>query len=224
MNTFSTQLMLSLAPKHLLKHDFYQAWNKGELTNEELRYYARQYFKHVNAFPRYISATHSLCENIQDRQVLLENLIDEEQGTENHPELWMRFAEGLGESRENVLAEAANPAIEKVVSTFERLSKSSYAEGLGALFAYEQQVPEVAATKIDGLEKFYHVKDERSLSFFNVHLKADVYHSQACSAMMDKLSPEEKVKASEAAHEAADALWDFLSSMPSGHCKEENMI
>ncbi len=30
------------------------------------------------------------------QQVLLGNLIEEEQGDENHPELWKRFAEGLG--------------------------------------------------------------------------------------------------------------------------------
>ena len=28
--------------------------------------------------------------------MLLDNLIDEEKGSENHPELWMRFAEGMG--------------------------------------------------------------------------------------------------------------------------------
>ncbi|GIS54804.1 hypothetical protein Ct9H90mP29_18460 [bacterium] len=31
--------------------------------------------------------------------MLLDNLIDEERGSENHPELWMRFAEGMGNSR-----------------------------------------------------------------------------------------------------------------------------
>jgi pyrroloquinoline-quinone synthase len=57
-----------------------------------LQIYAQEYYGHVSAFPRYISSIHSLCEKIEDRQVLLENLIDEEQGSENHPELWMQFS------------------------------------------------------------------------------------------------------------------------------------
>ena len=36
------------------------------------------------------------------RQLLLENLNEEEKGKENHPELWMRFAEGMGNSRNDV--------------------------------------------------------------------------------------------------------------------------
>ncbi|WP_255586014.1 hypothetical protein [Wolbachia endosymbiont of Mansonella ozzardi] len=39
------------------------------------------------------------------RQVLLGNLI-EEQGDENHPELWQHFAEGLGVSRSNLHEDA----------------------------------------------------------------------------------------------------------------------
>jgi pyrroloquinoline-quinone synthase len=33
---------------------------------------------------------------------LLDNLIEEEKGSENHPELWLRFAEGLGFDRDSV--------------------------------------------------------------------------------------------------------------------------
>ncbi len=63
-----------LDSKHLLKHEFYQAWTAGELNIDYLKTYAGQYFHHVDAFPRYISATHANCNNIKARQVLLENL------------------------------------------------------------------------------------------------------------------------------------------------------
>ena len=42
---------------HLLKHPFYVAWNNGELNQEILKDYAEQYYQHIKAFPRYISAT-----------------------------------------------------------------------------------------------------------------------------------------------------------------------
>ncbi len=74
---------------HLLKHPYYQKWNMGELTIPALQVYAQEYYHHVAAFPRYISAIHSRCSDIKNRQVLLANLIEEESGEENHPELWL---------------------------------------------------------------------------------------------------------------------------------------
>ncbi|MEG8230345.1 iron-containing redox enzyme family protein [Candidatus Rickettsia tasmanensis] len=63
----------------------------GKLTQSTLQIYEKEYYHHVTAFPRYISAIHSKCSDIQARQILLGNLIEEEQGEENHPELWKSF-------------------------------------------------------------------------------------------------------------------------------------
>jgi CoA-transferase family III len=41
-----------------------------------------------------LSALHSRCDDLDTRQVLLENLIDEERGAGNHPALWLKFAQG----------------------------------------------------------------------------------------------------------------------------------
>ena len=89
---FSKDLNEKLDEFHLLKHPFYIAWNKGELSLEIIRDYAEQYYHHVKAFPRYISATHSLCEDISKRKVLLENLQEEEDFDNDHPKLWKKFA------------------------------------------------------------------------------------------------------------------------------------
>ena len=58
---------------HLLKHPFYQAWMKGELTMETLRDYAGQYYHHVDRFPRYLSAIHSNCESSMELDVSIRN-------------------------------------------------------------------------------------------------------------------------------------------------------
>lgn len=211
--SFTSTLLTELAPKHLLKHPFYQEWTCGHLSIDSLQTYARQYFHQVKEFPRYVSATHSNCADIKSRQVLLENLIDEERGENNHPELWLRFAEGIGETRENVLNQELFPETKALIDTFMRLSRSSYEEGLGALFAYEYQIPEVAASKIEGLKKFYNVSDERTLSFFTVHLQADVWHAQACRELMESLNDVQKAKAKRAAHELSEKLWDLLTGV-----------
>mgnify|MGYP003300124937 CR=1 FL=1 len=63
---FSSDLGKKLDKYHLLKHPFYQIyWNEGKLNREIIKDYAEQYYQHVKAFPRYISATHSICEDIE---------------------------------------------------------------------------------------------------------------------------------------------------------------
>src|SRR2546428_13767981 len=88
-----------VAERHLLKHPFYVAWTEGRLSLDTLQRYAEQYYNHVAAFPRYLSAIHAQTEDLKVRQHILDNLNDEEQGDKNHPELWLRFAEALGCTR-----------------------------------------------------------------------------------------------------------------------------
>jgi len=211
---FTHSLLSNISDKHLLKHAFYQAWNEGNIPVETLRLYAEQYFQHVKAFPRYVSATHSHCDQIKARQVLLDNLIDEEKGEENHPELWLRFAEGIGTSRSRAETAESLPETKELVDTFMNLSGSSYAAGLGALFAYENQVPEIAQFKIEALKKHYDIEEQSTaLSFFKVHLQTDIYHRQALGHLLDELSAEDQQVAQKAARVAADQLWKFLDGI-----------
>ncbi|HSY90217.1 MAG TPA: dehydrogenase, partial [Candidatus Binatus sp.] len=58
MNTaeFLSQLDARIANYDLLFHPFYKAWAAGELTHEDLRHYAQDYYHHVEAFPSYLAA------------------------------------------------------------------------------------------------------------------------------------------------------------------------
>ena len=104
MNTHLDSIDRQIAAKHLLTHPFYLAWTRGELSVAALADYARQYYHHVAAFPTYLSAVHARCDDQPTRKQLLDNLVDEEAGSPNHPELWLQFAEGLGVSKEDVQA------------------------------------------------------------------------------------------------------------------------
>lgn len=202
--------------RSLLKHPFYQTWSAGGLTLERLRNYAAQYYRHVEAFPRYLSALHSRCEDLETRQALLDNLIDEERGAENHPELWLRFAEGVGASRQDVLAAAPSPSTRRLVDTFDRLAREGLvASGLAALYVYEAQIPPVAATKIDGLRQFYGICDDRSLRFFTVHQQADVYHAQTTARLLERhgISTDDARSAVTGAETALNALWEMLDGV-----------
>ncbi|MGL9703025.1 CADD family putative folate metabolism protein [Wolbachia endosymbiont of Cimex lectularius] len=205
---------------HLLKHQFYQSWNEGNLSLEALQIYAKEYYHHVAAFPRYISGIHSLCPNLKMRQVLLGNLIEEEQGDENHPELWQRFAEGLGVSRSDLREDAQINETQELVDGYFDIVRSGFAMGLGALYAYERQTPEVSKSKIEGLKKHYSIDDERSLQFFTVHMDADEWHSEECANLIADLNEEEQGKVMQGAKKGAKLLWGFLDGMMNAyaHC------
>ena len=206
---------------HLLNHSFYKAWNAGELSKETIREYAAQYFQHVSSFPRYLSAIHSNCDDIETRQLLLENLNEEEQGKENHPELWMRFAEGMGNTRKNVNETVPIKETEKLVKIFKKLSKSEkYHIGLAALYCYESMQPEISETKKDGLQKFYNINDEDTLKFFTVHMHADKWHRKVVRNIIKKVA-DSKSKQNEittSVEAALDSLNNFLTGMERVYC------
>ncbi|MEX2247689.1 MAG: CADD family putative folate metabolism protein [Dehalococcoidia bacterium] len=202
--------------RSLLKHPFYQAWQKGELTLGHLRGYANQYYHHVLAFPQYVSGAHAICPTQPDRQELLENLIEEERGEENHPELWLRFAEGVGASRDEVESAEALPETDRLVELFRDVTmRRSFPEACAALYVYESQVPEVAKTKIAGLKQFYGIGDERSLQFFEVHIGADEIHAEVGAGMVRRHTDGGAAREAvlRTGRECASALWGFLDGV-----------
>jgi pyrroloquinoline-quinone synthase len=216
MNSTSSLIDTKVAERSMLKHPFYQAWTEGRLPLDTLRAYARQYFHHVEAFPRAVSAVHSACPDRDGRRILAENLAEEEgieAGKQDHATLWLMFACGLGETETDIRAQKLNPETSALIGTFRRLSRQSYAAGLGALYAYESQFPGVASAKIEGLIDRYGIAEEETLRFFRVHESADVEHSAVCRALLDRLPEDQKTEAVAAAEELAAALWNFLSGV-----------
>lgn len=221
---FEEKLRDAVMEYSMLKHPFYVAWTEGKLNKSVLAEYARQYYAHVRAFPTYVSGVHSRCDDVSIRQQLLENLIEEERGEENHPELWLRFAEALGVAREDIRATELLPATRDSVKSLQTLTQSTdYREGLAALLAYESQIPEVAQTKREGLKEFYGIQDERSVAFFCVHESIDMLHQQVEMQILEEQcqSPADQDRAITSARDAAKALWGFLDGVCAAYLPAE---
>ena len=214
---FSEKLNNKLDQYHLLNHPFYKSWNEGKLTREIIKDYAEQYYQHVKAFPRYISATHSICEDIEKRKILLENLQDEENPNADHPKLWKNFALAMGADPDKIENVKREWFTNDMIENFFYQARKSYAEGLASLYTYERQIPEIAETKIRGLKKFYGVTSKEGLEFFEAHKAADVIHRKECEKLLDALTDEEKDKAEKASVLTARYLWNFLSGMSTKH-------
>lgn len=206
----------AIEERHLLKHPFYQTWTAGKLSRPALQGYARQYYKQVEAFPVYLAGIYTHCDSVEDRRLVLRNLIEEDHGQDNHPELWLRFAEGLGLTRADVLQAEALPTTRNAIATYRRLTvDGSAASGMGALYAYEALIPEVAAVKIAGLREWYDVNDTRALSFFVVHEAADREHREWDRELLGRFVGSEKdaAQAIDAGTTALEALWQLLDGV-----------
>ena len=139
---------------------------RGNVAYRVSREYAAQYYHFELAYPTFLSGLHYRCSDQSIRQLLLDNLWDEEHGVENHVELWLRFCDALGLDRDQVKNTAPTETTTALLDTYTELTSTApLSAGAAALYAYESQVPEVAKAKIDGLREFYGMSDDRSISF-----------------------------------------------------------
>lgn len=200
--------------KQMLSTPFYQAWSSGKLSKSTLQEYAREYYHHVKAFPTYLSALHSRSQDPNVRLHLLNNLIDEEAGEPNHPQLWRSFALALGVTEEQLETQKPSPATQELVDAFQHsCRKAPLVVGLAALYCYESQIPAICPTKIEGLKNWYGLTDPEDYRYFSVHEVADVEHSRIEKELLEKMvTPQEEKAVLKGAESILNVLWNFLGS------------
>jgi len=220
-NTFVSLLEERIHQYDLLCHPFYKAWSAGELTRDDLRAYAEDYYPHVEAFPGYLAQFGVRLEEGELRRAVLANMTDEKGGEDSfgepersHAELWLDFVEGVGGSR--VQKRQPVGEVRKLISWFQWVAgEGTPEEALAAFYAYESQVPRLAQEKDRGLRELYGA-DERTRGYFTLHTTADVHHAEVWRKQLEKrvqANPETAEKALVAAEAAAKALWTVLDGV-----------
>src|SRR5688572_24806275 len=217
--TSSTPAMIArrldevVSRKKLLDHPFYEAWAAGTLTKEDLNFYSRQYWRQVESFPRYLECLSDRLPDGLAKKTVLENLSDERD--DDHPGLWLRFAEALGAAPQEVYATAPEDETTACVKTFELSCNEAPAPfALGMLYAYESQTPEVAKTKTAGLREHYGIEGD-AVRYFELHGELDVEHSAGLvDALAEVVHTEDDLKQAEAgAATGAGAIWGLLDGV-----------
>ena len=226
MNTaeFFQQLEARIAKYDLLCHPFYKAWSAGQLTRNDLREYAQDYYHHVEAFPSYLAAFGMRLEEDDLRRAVLANLSDEK-GTDDragrefvpHSDLWLDFAEGMGSTR-NLEWHTPVPEVRQLMRHFYQVaSEGTREEALAAFYAYESQVPRIATEKERGLREQYGA-DDKTCGYFALHATADIYHASVWRNQLEKriaASPDTAEAALNSAEAAARMLWKALDGIDS---------
>jgi pyrroloquinoline-quinone synthase len=207
------RLDAAIAEKNLLKHPFYQDWQAGKLSREELQLYAAQYYRHVEAFPKHLRVLAARTEGPL-RDTVMENLAEEENPEGPHPKLWRDFAAAVGVNEDDITCCPRLPGTQAVVATFREIcGDRPVAEAVAALYAYEAQVPEIAATKIDGLRRFYGIERPEALAYFTIHEETDKAHRQAWRGWLEEHADGSEDEIVATAQEALDALWGALDAV-----------
>ena len=213
LQKFATELDARIARFDLLCHPYYKTWSEGRLTRSDLREYSAEYFHHVAAFPTYLSAFHARLEDGELRRQVLRNLADEEVEGRAHSDLWMDFANGVGNTDAEVRDRKPMLAIQNLIDNFRTVAQTgTTAEVLATLYAYESQVPRIATEKARGLKEMYGC-DARTFGYFALHAYADVRHSAVWREELEMYlasHPEERDAALMAAERAAKWLWQAL--------------
>ena len=221
---FLKQLEARIEQYDLLCHPFYKAWSAGQLTRDDLREYAQDYYHHVEAFPSYLAALALRLEDGELRRSVLANMRDEAGNRDQtgrdavpHSDLWLDFAEGMGSTR-NLEWHYPVAEIQALIRHFSRMANErSPEEALAAFYAYESQVPRIAGEKERGLREMYGA-DDKTCGYFSLHATADVYHANVWRTQLVKRiesNPTMAETALDAAENAAHALWHALDGIES---------
>jgi pyrroloquinoline-quinone synthase len=222
---FFEQLEASIAKYDLLCHPFYKAWAAGELTRDDLREYACNYYHHVEAFPSYLAELAVRLEEGELRRAVLANMCEEKGAgahekdsiphSEPHSELWLDFAEGMGAQRD-LRSHRPLAEVRELMRHFHDVaSEGTPEEALAAFYVYESQVPRVAKEKERGLREMYGA-DDKTCGYFSLHATADIFHSNVWRKQLESRlaeNPEAAEAALDAAEDTARMLWQALDGI-----------
>jgi pyrroloquinoline-quinone synthase len=160
---------------NVLEHPFYTRWSAGDLSREELSWYAGEYRHAVVALARAAEAAAQAAEPGVRAQI-------EEHAAEEaeHVDLWDAFA----------LAVEADITHEPAEETAECAAAWTAAgdalEGLVVLYAIESAQPAISRTKLDGLVDHYGFAEGPATDYFSLHAERDHEHAAQSRALIEE--------------------------------------
>jgi pyrroloquinoline quinone (PQQ) biosynthesis protein C len=192
--SLSAQLDAVRESWNVLRHPFYARWSRGELTHDELAFYAGQY-RHA------VIALADAAERAGSPHA------DEERA---HVALWDEFANAVGGDTDA----APLPETAACAEAWAGDDRDALA-GLAALYAIESAQPAISETKRDGLLRFYGCAPESAATrYFDVHTTRDVEHAAEGLAELEARAGDDDVARIVAeAERVLQANWKLLDGV-----------
>jgi pyrroloquinoline-quinone synthase len=179
---------------NVLDHPFYLRWERGELSREELAFYAGEYRHAVSALADTAAAGGDPHHAAEERE---------------HITLWDSFASAVdapldrtptGETQECAAAWRADDAL----------------EARAILYAVESSQPDISRTKLKGLVEHYgFTAASKGTQYFEVHAERDHEHAAASANVLRDASQEDADRLVAAATRALVGNWRLLDGVSS---------
>lgn len=179
---------------NLLEHPFYRRWSCGELTRDELAYYAGEYRHSVVALAETAAKTGN-GEHAREEA--------------NHVRLWDEFAAAFGSDT------TREPSPETRECVIAWTAPGNRLEALAVMYAIEAGQPDVSQTKLDGLAEHYGVgNDEPGATYFSLHAERDHEHAaEARRALEQETTDDDADRLVEVAESALKGNWTLLDGV-----------
>lgn len=200
------------------RHPFHRRMNDGELSRQQLRgWVANRFYYQVN-LPRKDAAILANCPDRAVRRRWIQRILDHDGTAEGEGgiETWLRLAEGVGLTREEVQDERhLVPGVRFAVDAYLTFARTrpwteAVASSLTELFA-----PDLMAERLAAFERWYPWIDRRALAYFRGRLTQAPRDSEhALEVVMEYCrTPEEQAAAVAALSFKCDVLWSMLDAI-----------
>ncbi len=188
---------------NVLEHPFYTRWSAGELTREELSWYAGEYRHAVVALAEATAATARAAEPAVRAQ------IDEHAAEEAaHIDLWDAFAHAVDADLEH------EPATETAECAAAWTAAGDALEGLVVLYAIESAQPPISRTKLEGLVDHYGFAEGPATEYFSLHSERDHEHAaQSRLLIEERLEDADEDRLVAVAEAALRGNWTLLDGV-----------
>jgi pyrroloquinoline-quinone synthase len=153
---------------NVLEHSFYVRWSNGELTADELAFYAGEYRHAVVALADGVAATGSTAHAAEEAE---------------HVGLWDEFARAAG------APEDAAPRAETRACVQAWTAGRDSLESLVATYAIESGQPAISRTKLAGLVEHYGFPEGPATEYFSLHATLDERHAADSRKLIEQRLP-----------------------------------
>ena len=202
-------------------HPFHVRMNAGELSRDELQRWVANRWYYQRSIPIKDAAILSNCPDPDVRRVWIQRILDHD-GTEpggGGIESWLRLAEALGVSRDEIESERlVLPGVRYAVDAYVTFARTrpwleAVASSLTELFG-----PSAIKVRIEALERHYPWIDPAGLEYFRARLHQAPRDAQyALDLVVERMrAREEQEKAVAALTFKCDLLWAQLEAIDRG--------
>jgi pyrroloquinoline-quinone synthase len=176
----------------VLKHPFYERWERGELSREELAFYAGEY-RHAVVAVAQAAGTAGDVEHAREEA--------------EHVALWDDFAAAV----EGPLDREPTP---ETAACAEAWSPEERFRALAVLYAVESAQPAISRTKLTGLVEHYGFDGEGpAAEYFRLHAERDLEHARASREALAEAPAARQAELAAVAERALKANWQLLDGV-----------